>query len=304
TLDQALQFIYNPTKFSITQSSYTDNGIEYKLPSNPRFQKSLGKEICILDVDTRPFTNQNQIMCDGPFLWSSLERYSAGIMNHFTYAKIHGYDYKFVQAANFTDRSPTWIKPSAIADVLKDYKFAIFPDADAAVNHMQIPMEWLLNYWDIDEKTSLAMALDPDGPGRVNNDTNGRVYANTGFIIARQSARTQDILRAWNECPSDTRYPGCSTWKKPRFHEQSAFGSYVRYDYEENIKELPCTEANGEPDFKTCPGVFISHFWWRTDNVKRYYENHVLQSLTEQVQNAFVSRKEEIVKVQPKNEIG
>lgn len=46
-------------------------------------------------------------MYDGPFVWNGLEQYSAGIMNHFTYADIHGYDYKFVRAAKFTDRSPT-----------------------------------------------------------------------------------------------------------------------------------------------------------------------------------------------------
>ena len=85
TLDQVLEFIYNPTEFSVTQPSFTTNGVEYKLPSNPKFQKSLGKVICILDIDTRPFTNENQIMYDGPFVWNGLERYSAGIMNHFTY---------------------------------------------------------------------------------------------------------------------------------------------------------------------------------------------------------------------------
>ena len=152
-------------------------------------------------------------------------------------------------------------------------------------------------------RISLAMALDPDGPEGINNDTNGRVYTNTGFIIAQRSALTQDILRAWNECPNDTRYPGCSSWKKPRFHEQSAFGSYVRYDYDENIRELPCTEANGELDYEMCLGVFISHFWWRTNNVKRHYEDYALQFLTERVQETFMNRKEEIVKVQSKNEI-
>ena len=39
-----------------------------------------------------------------------------------------------MRAANFTDCSPTWIKPSAIANVFKDYKFVVFFDADAVVN--------------------------------------------------------------------------------------------------------------------------------------------------------------------------
>ena len=101
-----------------------------------------------------------------------------------------------MRAAKFTDRSPTWIKPSAIANVLKDYRFIVFFDADAIVNQIQIPMEWLFNYWDINKRISLAMVLDPDGPEGINNDTNGRVYTNTSFIILHNKALSRRISSA------------------------------------------------------------------------------------------------------------
>ncbi|OCK82118.1 hypothetical protein K432DRAFT_293973 [Lepidopterella palustris CBS 459.81] len=302
-LQKALQFIFNPAEFSITEPSFADDGVVYKLPSHPIYQTSLGKKICIIDVDTRSFDLENQIMYKGPFSWESFQFYSAGIMNHYTYAMTHGYDYKFIHAANFTDRSPTWIKPSAIANLLEEYKFVIFLDADAMFNHMQIPVEWLLNYWQITSDISLAMALDPVVTDGTNNDTHGRLYTNTGFIIAQQNARTQEILRAWHECPDDVRYPGCSEWKNPRFHEQSAFGTYVRYDYEANIKELPCAEANGEPDFEQCPGTFVTHFWWRTYSEKDYFQQTVMQALTGRIQKMYVDHQKDIVRKQSKNEI-
>ncbi|KAF2808265.1 uncharacterized protein BDZ99DRAFT_419220 [Mytilinidion resinicola] len=240
-------------------------------------------------------------MHDGEFVWSDTDRYSAGMMNHYTYATLHGYDYKFVNAANYTDRSPTWIKPAAIANLLPSYKFVIFLDADATFNTMHIPLEWLFNYWNITAKVSIAMALDPNATS--NYDRFQRLLTNTGFMIVQYNAVTMHMLRAWDECPGETRYAGCAEWKHPRFHEQSAFGNYVRYDYGEWIKELPCNEANGEPEFGECKGVFVSHFWWRTDNVKKYFEMNALQALMGRVQGEMVDRKKEVVKLQMENVI-
>ncbi|KAF2184101.1 hypothetical protein K469DRAFT_710007 [Zopfia rhizophila CBS 207.26] len=301
SLRQVLQFIYNPAKFSTTSPSFNDQGKTYSLPHKALYTSSLGKDICILDVDTRPFENKNQIFHSPDFDFQHLEPYSAGILNHYTYAKLHGYDYKFINAANYSDRNPTWIKPSALANTLKSYKFVIFLDADAIFHHMQVPIEWLLNYWAINSTTSLAMALDP--PESQNNDTFGRRYTNTGFIIAQNNPRTFDILKAWDECPNDERYPGCSEWKKPRFHEQSAFGTYVRYDYEEYIKELPCDEANGEWDHDLCRGTFISHFWWRTPSMRGYFGDVTLQNLMGRLHEQVIDEKKEIIELQRENRI-
>ncbi|ORY04394.1 hypothetical protein BCR34DRAFT_604905 [Clohesyomyces aquaticus] len=301
SLQQVLQFIYNPTKFSLTSPAFETDGRRYELPDDHHYTSPLGKDVCILDVDTRPFENKGQVFHEGNFDWDKQEPYTGGILNHYTYAQIHGYDYHFINAANYTDRHATWIKPSAIANILHSYKFVIFLDADATFANPEIPIEWLLNYWSIDPSVSLAMALDPPKP--TNNDTMGRRYSNTGFIIAQNNPRTFEILKVWDDCPNDIRYPGCSEWKKPRFHEQSAFGTYVRYDYDEWIKELPCDEANGEPDGEDCRGVFISHWWWRTNQVGTSFGDMTMKKVMGRLHGAVIDEKHKIVEVQKDNKI-
>jgi hypothetical protein len=285
------------------------NGETYKLPSTLGYISSLGKDVCILDVDTRPFSDKDQIFHGADFDWSKLEPYSGGIMNHYMYgeyreqlpdsqrlfhaAKTHGYDYKFYKATSAEDRHPTWVKVQGLASTLKNYKYVVFLDADAIFNQMHIPIEWMLNYWSINSTTSLAMALDP--PGDINDDKNGRRYSNTGFIIAQNNPKTFEILKAWDECPSETRYTGCSEWNKVRFHEQSAYGSYIRYDYGDYLKELPCNEANGEWDLELCQGVFVQHMWYRTSTVRSHFGDKTLQLLMGRMHADVINQKENII---------
>ncbi|KAF2872362.1 hypothetical protein BDV95DRAFT_381883 [Massariosphaeria phaeospora] len=296
SLQQVLQFIYNPSRFSITTPSFVHNGKTYTLPSIPRHTAPLGRDICILDVDTRSFDSEDQIFHGPDFDWPKLESYSGGIMNHYMYARAHGYDYKFYKANETDDRHPTWVKIAGLANTLKNYKYVVFLDADAIFNQMHVPIEWMLNYWSIDSTISLTMALDP--PGQVNEDKRGRLYSNTGFIIAQNNPKTFEILKAWDECPTETRYKGCAEWNKVRFHEQSAYGSYIRYDYNNYLKELPCGEANGEWDLELCQGVFIQHMWWRTATVRSYFGDKTLQSLMGRMHAEVINEKDQIMETQ------
>lgn len=166
-------------------------------------------------------------------------------------------------------------------------------DADALFNQMHIPIEWLLNYWSITPTTSLAMAADPDAAR--NYDSKGRVYLNTGFIIAQNNEKTHEMLRALDECPEEKRYEGCKKWADTRFDEQAAFGEYVRYDYEEYVKELPCAEANGEWDLAKCKGVFIHHMWWRTRDVANKFGEKTTQSLMSRLHEHVIEERTHIV---------
>lgn len=263
------------------------------LPENPRYTKKMGSDILILDLDTRPLKS-TEMFEKGEYEWRNINHVSGGVFAHYAYAQIHGYDYKFVHAAEFEDRHATWIKPSALANLIKDYKFIVFLDADATFRFMQLPMEWMMNYWNVEPHHSFVMAKDPWSPEepQFNSDRFNRTYTNTGFMIIQNNEQVMPILKAWHECPDDTRYPNCSQWKEPKFHEQSAFGEYIRYDYEENIKELECGQANGFPgvEVSNCQGKFIRHYWFEKSLVKLDYRENMMNAITYPIQKLFAEK--------------
>lgn len=149
-------------------------------------------------------------------------------------------------------------------EALKTHDYIVFMDSDVMFHYPHLPLEWLLNYWNMTEQTLAMMAVDPDEP--QNYDSKSNIYLNTGFVIAQQSERTQEMYQRWGDCPSENHYEGCSKWKLEWAHEQAAFGNYLRYDFnrEEDIRVLPCTEANGAPEAMHrggCKGIFVRHFW-------------------------------------------
>lgn len=125
-----------------------------------------------------------------------------------------------------------------------------------------------MNYWQLSPAvSSLALATDPQHAG--NQDEFGKEYLNTGFIVTQNNPRTFEILQAWEECPNGGRYPACAKFRTNdpgRPTDQGGFGTYVRYDYNDSITELPCDEANGFPEAHAgCDGLFIRHLWTGKD---------------------------------------
>lgn len=168
-----------------------------------------------------------------------------------------------------SDRHNTWVKVVELRRLLKesDYQFIVFTDADVVFLNLNLPLENLFSHWNITSEVAVAGALDP--PGEPNVDIFGRININTGFIIMQKTAVTENLMTDWLECPSNTKYPECAHWKTDRFHEQSAFSSFLRYDYADNVRELPCDEANSMPltyggrwrNKAVCSGKYVSHFW-------------------------------------------
>lgn len=195
---------------------------------------------------------------------------SAGLMNHWLYAKIHGYKYYYIQIDEFDDRRTSWKKPEIVSEILKNHEACIYLDSDAIFNHLDLPFEWLMNYWNVHPSmNSLALALDPQLDH--NLDKYGKVYLNTGFIIAQNNPKTFEIMNAWSRCADDdSPHPGCVEFRtnmpgSPT--DQGGFGTYVRYEFAADIKQLPCSEANGYPESETeCEGTFIKHLWTGKDD--------------------------------------
>lgn len=174
-------------------------------------------------------------------------------------AKIHGYRYYHVHVEELHDRRMYWSKPKVLASILQRHDVCIYIDTDATFARLDLPLEWLLNYWQIEPKRhSMALAADPQKAG--NMDDRGKVYHNTGFIVLLNSPRTSEILDNWAKCPDDGEpYPECTRFRYRKYFrldkarknlivqetDQAGFGNYVRYDYPESIATLNCSEANG-----------------------------------------------------------
>ena len=104
---------------------------------------------------------------------------------------IHGYDYRLVKAADYPDRHGTWIKPAIAKEALKSYDFVVSLDSDAVFTHLDLPLEWLMNLWDVRLETLVAMAYDLDI--KADYDSHNNLILNTGFVISQASKRTQEL---------------------------------------------------------------------------------------------------------------
>jgi galactosyl transferase GMA12/MNN10 family len=202
---------------------------------------------------------------------------------------IHGYDYKFVQAPEYTDRHQTWVKVPMIREALKTYDYVVFMDADAVFTHHHLPLEWLFNHWNITSETLIAMALDPST--EFNKDERGNVNLNTGFIIAQASKRTTEVFNIWEDCVTEDRFANCSKWRYEWSHEQAAFSNYLRYEYsgESEVIQLPCAEANGYPSRAElgCTGEFVRHFWQDKGQTVSALQDAVTQYTTLRLHEQF-----------------
>lgn len=225
--------------------------------SRTLYTKSLRKKLCILDVDTRTWNVEDKLEDQSP------EAY--GRLNHYLYAKIHGYDYKFIQATTEPGLHATWVKVEEMHRTLQEgYQFVIFTDSDIVFPHLELPMEYLMDRWNITSDIAMAAAEAPDEPEKY--DIKGERNANTGFMIAQNTPIIDQMMKDWAECPSDKKYPECSQWKDAYWHEQTAYSNYIRHDYEKFTRTIPCDEADGAPEHnlpepRKCSGRFVRHYW-------------------------------------------
>lgn len=249
------------------------DAFEWQLPEKAHWQQPMGENLCIIDLDNRQFNQSGELYGPDVMSWDSpkgVHGLSLGLLNHYVYARIHGYKYYYINVVDPGDRRASWKKPRVISKILREHDVCIYLDSDAIFNNLDLPFEWLLNYWKLyPDNNSVALALDPES--QYNQDRFGKTYLNTGFIISQNNPTTYDIMDAWNRCPDDDGpYPGCKDFRlnwpgQPT--DQGGFGTYVRYNFTQHIRELPCDEANGFPQTKSgCNGIFIRHLWTGKDN--------------------------------------
>ncbi|KAI9172610.1 hypothetical protein HJFPF1_02117 [Paramyrothecium foliicola] len=266
--------IWQPFIHNVSDPHFvTDGGKEYNIPKeNHRWNIVPDrKKILIIDIDSRLDVSRGAILSEKPLAIESIKGRAAGLLNHFLYANtsvlaaamIHGYDYRLVRPPNYDDRHGTWVKVPIIREALKTHDIVVFLDADAVFQQMHLPLEWLLSLWNVRPETLVAMSEDPNSP--VNRDDKGWVLWNTGFIIAQQSERTQELFNKWEDCPTGRHHPKCTHWAYSWAHEQAAFGAYIRYEYNttDDFAVIPCMDGNGGPrGGPHCQGIFVRHHWF------------------------------------------
>jgi hypothetical protein len=86
TFEEAVKSLYAPLLAPINASVFVDpaDGDTYYLPGEPIWSNPLGKDLCIVDVDTRPLNETNQLMNE-EFNWQTIAGVSTGMLNHYLY---------------------------------------------------------------------------------------------------------------------------------------------------------------------------------------------------------------------------
>ncbi|KAF2662518.1 hypothetical protein K491DRAFT_585319, partial [Lophiostoma macrostomum CBS 122681] len=312
TFEESIDALYNSIRHRLDTEEYIDEaGYVFNQSGHRYWQVPLKKDVLILDIDTRKPNGKNELWNKQKLNWESLESMmSASFMNHFLYSRIHGYDYKFFNAAHMPNHYDTWIKPHILSSLLQSYRFVIFIDADATIQHLSVPLEWLFNRWSITPTTSIAMPVDTkivvNGDAEASCDSKGRTVLNTGFIVVQRVGRAMEMLDAWAGCTGEERYRGCGRWREEWSHEQRAFSEYVRYEFGGDgavvvsILEIPCDDAMGYPGLfdldwvlTNCTGQFIRHHTLDKGMAIRSANTAMLQSMAEVMQSALLSRKDD-----------
>jgi hypothetical protein len=105
----------NPEYHSAAGQTYAADKTIWKRP--------LGKNVLIVDIDTRVPTHTNQIFNPETIDLQHMKVKGGGlvfnaILSHYLYALVHGYDYKSYQAQHIPDHHNTWIMPHALRELI------------------------------------------------------------------------------------------------------------------------------------------------------------------------------------------
>jgi hypothetical protein len=315
-LRAALSAVFSSIRHDPTNPVYIDSKGKSFFANQTIWTQPLGKRILIVDIDTRVPDGDNQILNPATLDFEHMEMSGGGlvsnaIINHYMYALVHGYDYKYYQASSIPDHHDTWIMPHAFRELIPDYQFVVAMDADVTIPHLEVPLEWMFNRWGIQPHTSMALPWDTmelRNGAPISIDGRGNRVLNTGFVVAQNSNMTRDLLEKWRDCTSEERYPGCAQWKWSWSHEQRAFSEYIRYDYNatpETIVSIDCDDAVGWPGFKAdvesgnegisdCSGNFVRHYTLGKSQVREAGLLSVMNPLAMILQKSLSGMKEEV----------
>lgn len=87
TLEDIVHALWKPLVTSITAESFVDhNGVVQTLGKvEQHWTAPLGNKLCIVDIDTRPLSNEHQIFNPENVAWKDLDMVGSGMLNHYLY---------------------------------------------------------------------------------------------------------------------------------------------------------------------------------------------------------------------------
>lgn len=96
-----IQVLFAPTLHPVDWPNYVDfEGLEHELGKAPVWTESLGSRLCIVDIDTRPLNESNQIMNKNRLNWDKAEYTAAGMLNHYLYGTEPSIQHKYQPSNN------------------------------------------------------------------------------------------------------------------------------------------------------------------------------------------------------------
>jgi hypothetical protein len=197
----------------------------FEVLPNPQWTAPLGRDLCIVNVDSRPMNHTNQVWAAGKthFDWSHISGSQSGYLNHYMYSRIHNYRYMYVQATVPDGYVTAWARPGVFQHIFSrsECKVVIYADSDVVIPNLRLPFEWLLNHWEIPiNRSMLAVSVEPEGVVGLNlKDKKGKLGNNAGFIIMHNrhgEGVLEEMMRKWGDCLSEVDYPGCAEFKGRR----------------------------------------------------------------------------------------
>ena len=184
------------------------------------------------------------------------------------YAKIHGYDYRFVSKGYM--KLPTyWRKVNLVKDLLKGYKGILWIDTDAVVFNNSMTLESIMAPY-----LSKMFFKSSDNYKVPASQFNGGVW------IIKNTPEMNTLMDQWLQLYDPTEwlknYGGnwhtTGEWSLNTY-EQGAFREKIEPLYKKYIPRLPCTVLQGcLEDINTDNEPFIIHFM---DSLKSYIPGFV-----------------------------
>jgi len=199
------------------------------------------------------------------YLWGDQNRsYQIVRKINAMYCERHGYEHVVKTFVPRDDRAWCWSKIPAMREELHDCGFLLYMDADAFFYSHELQIEEELI--PLLEEKQIMMSVDHASEGYRHQPDK----PNTGVILVRNTEKTAEILRVWDE---SSERPGLEEFRFGLHLEQDTCIRTIWQEYAEDVKFLSDYYLmNGR-----C-GMFIRHFMGMKDDdrllsLKKLLEN-------------------------------